>query len=200
MIEILTNPNIAFVLMTLGLYGLIYEFASPGGFVPGITGAICLLLGAFAINHLPVNYFGLLLMILGIASMTTEAFFRSFGILGIIGAISFATGGMMFIDNTAPAQNVSPWLIGGMTLISAGLLSVGLKVILRTRNRAVTTGTEALRHATGEVVHWSDTTGEIMAEGSVWKAKSTAGLILKKGDKVKVLDIDGLCLIIQPLS
>lgn len=199
MIEILTNPNTAFLLMTLGLYGLIYEFANPGAFVPGITGAICLLLGAFALNHMPVNYFGLLLMILGIASMTGEAFFRSFGILGLIGAVSFAAGGIIFIDNTAPGQSVSPWLIGSLTLVNAGLLSIGLKMILRTRKRDVTTGAEALRHATGEVMQWSNSKGEVMAEGSVWKARSADGLILKKGDRVKVLDIDGLCLIVQPI-
>jgi membrane-bound serine protease (ClpP class) len=86
-----------------------------------------------------------------------------------------------------------------MTLISVAVLSVGLKVILRTRKRAVSTGAEALRNATGEVVSWSETKGEVHAAGSVWKARSASGQVFKKGDKVKVHDIDGLCLIVEPV-
>ncbi len=198
MMEIFTTPNVAFLLMTFGLYGLIYEFVSPGAFVPGITGGICVLLAVFGINHLPINYFGLLLMLIGIGAMTTEAFFvRTKGVLGIAGAVGFAVGGMIFVDG--PPGPVSPWLIGGMTLMSVGVLSVWLKLILRTRKRAVTTGVEALRNSTGEIVHWSRTKGDVLAAGSVWQARSSTEYLLKKGDKVKVLEIDGLCLIIEPL-
>ena len=213
MIEVFINPNAIFLLMTLGLYGLIYEFASPGAFLPGITGAICLLLAALTLNQIPVNYFGILLMILGIGCMTTDAFFRSYGILGIAGAVGFAIGGKTFIDvdllETIEKgninvdlleQGVSLWLIGGMTLISFGVLSVGLKALLRTRKKQVSTGTEGLQHSIGEIIQWSGTEGEVLVVGTVWKARSSAELILKKGDKVKVVEIDGLCLIVQPLN
>lgn len=192
LMEFLSDPTVAFLLMTIGLYGLIYELVSPGGFLPGITGAICLLLGAFAVNHIPVNYFGLLLMIVGIGFMTAEAFVRSFGILALSGAISFAFGSHLFIE-----QGISPWLIGSVTLVSLALLSWGLKLILRTRKRAVSTGVEGLRHTTGEIVHWTETQGDVMAAGSTWKARSATAYTLKKGDKVKVVDIDGLCLVIE---
>lgn len=186
--------------MSIGLYGLIYECVMPGGLLPGITGAICLLLWMFAINGMPVNYFGILLMILGIGCMTAEAFFNSRGAFALAGAIGFAAGSKIFINISPMVHGVSPWLIGSMTLVSLGVLSVGLKAVLRTRKHAVSTGVEALRGATGEVVSWDRMKGEVQAAGSTWKARSTVDYILKKGDKVKINDIDGLCLIIEPLK
>lgn len=199
MIQILTDSDAIFLLMSIGLYGLIYECVMPGGLLPGITGAICLLLWMFAINGMPVNYFGILLMILGIGSMTAEAFFNSRGAFALAGVIGFATGSKIFINVSPTVHGVSPWLIGSMTLISLGVLSIGLKAVLRTRKRAVSTGVEALRGATGEVVSWDHMKGEVQAAGSTWKARSTTDYILKKGDKVKINDIDGICLIIEPL-
>lgn len=190
----LMTPNVIFLLMTLGLYGLIYELVSPGAFVPGITGAIFLLLAIFAINHVPVNYFGLLLMIVGIGGMTAESFLPARGALGVVGAIGFATGSILFID-----KGVSPWLVASMTLVSFGVLSIGLKVILKTRKRAVSTGTEGLLNSTAEVVHWSHAKGEVMAAGTAWKARGSENYVLKKGDKVRVVEIDGLCLVVQPV-
>ncbi|MBI3440397.1 MAG: hypothetical protein HY052_01090 [Proteobacteria bacterium] len=193
MMEFLISPDFTFLLMCIGLYGLIYELVSPGAFLPGITGALCLLLGMFAINEMHVNYFGLLLMIIGISCMTAEAFFRTFGALGGLGAISFAIGGILFVN-----RGVSPWLIGSMTLISLGVLSFGLKRVLRTRKRSVSTGVEGLRNTQGEVIHWSRSKGEVLAAGAVWKARSSDDHVMKKGDKVKIIDINGLCLIIEP--
>jgi len=200
MIQLLTDSDVIFLLMSIGLYGLIYECVMPGGFLPGITGAICLLLWMFAMNGMPVNYFGVLLMILGIGSMTAEGFFNSRGALALAGAVSFVIGSRIFINVNPVIHGVSPWLIGSMTLISLGTLSVGLKFVLRTRKRAVSTGAEALRGSAGEVVSWDHTQGEVHAAGSVWKARSNTDYSLKKGDKVKVSDIDGLCLIIKPLN
>ena len=200
MMEFLIDPNIIFFLMTLGLYGLIYEFASPGAFIPGITGAICILLAALALNQIHVNYFGVMLMILGIGCMTTDAFFRFYYILGIVGAISFAIGGKIFIDGDQTGQGVSLWLIGGMTLISLGVLSVGLKKLLSTRKNLISTGVEGMQHSTGEIIQWSGTKGEVRVAGTAWKAKSSTEYILKKGDEIKVVDVDGLCIIVQPLN
>jgi membrane-bound serine protease (ClpP class) len=199
MIQILSNSDVIFLLMSVGLYGLIYECVLPGGLLPGITGAICLLLWMFAQNGMPVNYFGVLLMIVGIGCMTVEAFLNARYAFALIGAISFAAGSKIFINVSPATHGVSPWLIGSMTLISLGVLSVGLKYVLRTRKRSVSTGAEALRNATGEIVNWDGMKGEVQAAGSVWKARSTANHVLKKGDKVKVHEIDGLCLIVEPV-
>ena len=200
MMEFLIDPNIIFFLMTLGLYGLIYEFASPGAFIPGITGAICILLAALALNQIHVNYFGVMLMILGIGCMTTDAFFRFYYILGIVVAIRFAIGGKIFIDGDETGQGVSLWLIGGMTLISLGVLSIGLKKLLSTRKNLISTGVEGMQHSTGEIIQWSGTKGEVRVAGTAWKAKSSTEYILKKGDEIKVVDVDGLCIIVQPLN
>ncbi|MCE9507622.1 MAG: nodulation protein NfeD [Alphaproteobacteria bacterium] len=199
-LAIITNPNITFLLMTIGMYGLIYEFSNPGAFFPGIMGGICLLLGLFALNVLPVNYAGLLLILLGVGCMTAEAFVPSFGVLGIGGAAAFAIGGMILIDSGVPGFGVSPWLVASLTLTSLGILSVLLTMIMRARKRPVATGAEGLRGETGEIVRWSRKEGEVLAAGSVWQARSSLEYILKKGDKVKVVGIDGLCLIVQPVN
>jgi membrane-bound serine protease (ClpP class) len=197
-LSIITNPNITFLLMTIGAYGLIYEFAHPGAFFPGIMGGICIILGLFALNVLPVNYTGLLLLILGIGCMTAEAFMPSFGVLGIGGAAAFALGATILFDSGWWSYGVSPLLIAGMTLISLGILSVSLTLVMRARRRPVSTGAEGLRNSTGTVSSWSQTGGEILVAGTLWKAISSDAYILKKGDKVKILEVDGLCLIIKP--
>lgn len=191
--QFFTDPNVIFMLMTLGCYGLVFEFVSPGIFVPGIAGALLLLFGFFTLDQMPVSYVGVFLMMSGIGIMTAEAFFKSRFMLALVGAAAYAAGGVLFLNNT-----VSLWLIASMTLISTGLLSVGLKIILRTRQRDISTGAESLRHATGEIVEWSGSKGEVAASGTVWRARSLQDYTLNKGDKVKVTDIDGLCLIIQP--
>jgi membrane-bound serine protease (ClpP class) len=186
--------------MSIGAYGIILEFSHPGAFFPGIMGAICLLLGLYALNVLPVNYLGLGLIVLGIGCMTAEAFMPSFGVLGIGGAAAFAIGASILINSDIPGFGISPWLIGAVTLTSLGLLSVGLAMVLRARKRPVTTGVEAMTGSTGQVVDWHQTEGEVRVAGTVWKAKSTVAYILKKGDKIKVASVEGLCLIIQPLT
>jgi membrane-bound serine protease (ClpP class) len=198
LLSIITNPNITFLLTSIGAYGIILEFSHPGAFFPGILGAICLLLGLYAMNVLPINYAGLGLIVLGIGCMTAEAFMPTFGVLGIGGAAAFAIGASILINSDIPGFGISPWLIAGMTLCSLGLLSVALTFVLRSRKRPVTTGTEAMTGASGEVVDWHQTDGEVRIVGTIWKAKSSTAYILKKGDRIKVLKVDGLCLIIEP--
>lgn len=200
LLSIITNPNITFLLMSIGAYGIIAEFSHPGAFFPGILGAICLLLFLYAINVLPINYAGLGLIVLGIGCMTAEAFMPSFGVLGIGGAVAFAIGASILINSDIPGFGISPWLIAAVTLTSLGLLSVGLAMVLRSRRRPVTTGVEAMTGSVGDVVAWRQTEGEIHVAGTVWKAKSTVAYILKKGDKIKVLGVEGLCLLIQPTN
>lgn len=193
--SLLADPNFVYMLMVLGCYGLIYELVSPGIMVPGISGAILLLLGFFAIGDIHVNYFGILLMLCGFGLMTAEAFVPMRGFLGLLGAIGFAGGSVLFLNET-----VSYWLIGSMMLVSALLLSLGLKALLRTRRATVSTGTEALKNSTCEIVNWSGVKGEVMAEGSVWQARSLQPQSFKKGDKAKVAEIDGLCIVIEHLQ
>ncbi len=197
-LAIITNPNITFLLTSIGAYGIILEFSHPGAFFPGILGAICLLLGLYAMNVLPINYAGLGLIALGIGCMTAEAFMPSLGVLGIGGAAAFAIGASILINSDIPGFGISPWLIAAMTLCSVGLLSVTLSLALRARKRPVTTGVEGMAGSVGEIVDWHQTEGDVRVAGAIWKAKSSTAYILKKGDKIKVLGVEGLCLIIQP--
>ena len=196
LLSFITNPNITFLLLSLGAYGIIAEFSHPGAFFPGILGAICLLFAMYALNILPVNYVGLGLLFLGIGCMTAEAFTPSVGVLGVGGAIAFAMGASILFD--APALAVSPWLIAGVTLTSFGLLSFVLAVVVRTRRRPVTMGPETMAGAVGEIVDWHKSEGAVRVAGTVWKARGAEAFILKKGDRVKVLSVEGLIVVIEP--
>ncbi|MDD9900937.1 MAG: nodulation protein NfeD [Alphaproteobacteria bacterium] len=197
-LEIISHPNVAFLLMSIGGYGLIYEMANPGAFFPGVIGAISLLLALYAMNVLPVNYTGVLLIFLGIALMTGEAFVPSFGVLGIGGAIAFAGGAIMLIDSSTPGFGVDPWLIALLTALSIGMLSFLLSMLVKSHNKTPETGQEELLSAIGEVVTWLDGKGDVRVTGEVWQARTEDALIIKAGDKVKVVKIEGLCLIVEP--
>lgn len=196
LLEIITHPNVAFLLLTLGAYGLVYEFANPGAFAPGVIGAICILLGLFAMNVMPINYAGLALLFIGVAFMVAEAFTPSFGILGIGGGVAFAIGATMLVDSEQPGFGVDPWLIGGMTLLSLGFLSVILALAVRAHRRPAATGREELLSAVGEVLNWTDANGEVRVTGEVWQA--TAASPVLPGKKVKVIGVQGLRLVVAP--
>jgi membrane-bound serine protease (ClpP class) len=195
---VIGNPNIAFLLLIIGAYGLIYEFFHPGMILPGVIGAVALVLGLFVMNLMPTNYTGLALIGLGIAMMVGEAFVPSFGVLGIGGAISFAVGASMLFSGPDPTMGIDPWLIAGTTLLSVGFLSVLVAVAVRAQRRKPTTGVEALMSSLGEVTSWSQGEGEVMITGEIWKATAEPGFIINKGDMVRVLDMEGLCLIVKP--
>jgi membrane-bound serine protease (ClpP class) len=124
LLGVLANPNVAFLLMLVGIYGVIYEFMSPGSIGPGVIGAVCLVLGLYALNQLPLNYAGLALIGLGIAFMIAEAFTPTFGILGIVGVIAFVFGAAMLIDTDIPQYRLSWVVIVGAGLVSGGFIAL----------------------------------------------------------------------------
>lgn len=197
-LDVITHPNVALLLMTLGFYGLIYEFAHPGVFLPGVVGGICLLLGLFALNVLPISTAGLALIFLGLALMAAEALTPTFGALGIGGAASFAFGATMLIDSDMPGYGVDPWLIAALTVSSLGLLSFLLAVAVRAQKKPKTTGVDELLASTGEVLSWSRGKGEVRVTGEVWQATAASGILLEKGDRVRILSVDGLRLTVAP--
>ncbi len=198
LLSILTDPNVAYILMLIGIYGLIFEFSNPGAFVPGIMGAICLLLALFAFQVLPINYAGFGLIILGIVLMIAEAFMPSFGALGIGGVVAFVIGSIILMDTEVPGFGVSLPLIGAFALVSSGLFTIVLVMALKARRRPVVSGQEQLVGATAEVVGDFDDEGVVHLHGENWSAHSQAPL--KKGQQVRVLKIDGLVLWVEPLT
>jgi membrane-bound serine protease (ClpP class) len=199
LLEVITHPNVAFLLMTLGMYGLIYEFANPGALFPGIVGGICLLLGLFAMNVLPISGAGLALLTAGIGLMVAEALTPAFGILGVSGAIAFALGATMLIDSNVPGFGVDLWLIAAMTVTSFALLSIVLAATVRAQKRPQTTGREELLSVSGEVITWAKGAGEIRVTGEIWRAIADPQFILTPGDTVSVIAVNGLTLTVVPV-
>jgi membrane-bound serine protease (ClpP class) len=198
LLETIATPNMAFALTTLGVIALLFEVFHPGLVLPGVVGAICLTLGLFAMNVLPINYAGLTLLVLGVGLMAAEAFAPSFGALGLGGAVAFALGATMLFNSSDPSFAIDPMIIGGVTMICVGVLSVLLTIALRAQRRPVTTGVEALRGSTAEVVKWSQGRGEVRAAGELWQAQGSTEFIINPGDRVTVVDVAGLSLVIKP--
>jgi membrane-bound serine protease (ClpP class) len=192
----ITNPNVALILMLIGIYGLIFEFMNPGSLIPGTIGAICLLLGLYALALLPVNYAGLALILLGIGLMIAEAFAPSFGVLGIGGAVSFVLGAAIVVDTEAPEFQISWAVISAMAVVSLALTFVVARLALSSHRRQAATGIEELVGARGEVSDWQDGSGHVLAHGERWKAVSTAPL--GAGRRVRVIGVDGLVLRVEP--
>jgi membrane-bound serine protease (ClpP class) len=192
LLAVITEPSVALLLLTIGIYGLIFEFSTPGVVLPGVVGGICLLLALFALQMLPVNYAGLALIALGIGCMTAEAFLPSFGALGIGGAIAFALGAVMLIDTDTPAYGIPLSMIAVMAA-TAVLASFGLSaVVLRSRRRAVVTGDPHMMGWSGAVLEdgWAEIRGER------WRVRSSQPL--RPGQSVRVTGRDGLVLNVEP--
>jgi membrane-bound serine protease (ClpP class) len=196
LLAILTNPNVAYILMLIGIYGLIFEFSSPGAIVPGVVGAICLLLALFAFQAIPINYAGLGLMVLGVLLMVAEAFVPSFGALGIGGVIAFVIGSVMLVDTDSPVYGVSPVLIVSVASISSVLFLVVVIAAVRAQRRRAETGEEAMVGARGMVLDDFDKYGQVRVMGEIWKARSPQPL--QKDQEIQVDAMDGLTLIVSP--
>jgi membrane-bound serine protease (ClpP class) len=196
LLSVITDPNVASILMMIGIYGLIFEFYSPGLYAPGVIGAICLLLALYAFHVLPIDYGGLALLILGVALMVAEAFAPSFGALGIGGLAAFVIGSVMLIDSDVPGFQPSWAVVGSFAIVVGGLFAALMMVVMRARQRPVVTGPEQMAGTIGPVVEWRDGRGHIRVRGELWEARSSASL--GPGDRVRVVAIDGLTLDVQP--
>jgi membrane-bound serine protease (ClpP class) len=198
LLAVITNPNIAYVLMLIGVYGLFFEFANPGYILPGVAGAIALVLALYAFHVLPVNYAGLGLMLLGISFMIAEAFVPSFGALGIGGVIAFVIGSIILMNTESPFYTISRPLIFAVALTTAGLLIGVMHLVLRARRRPVVSGREALIDAVGEVLEDFDGRGRVRAGGEIWQAQSDVPL--RAGDKVRITGRTGMVVFVEPVD
>ena len=194
---IITDPNVAYILLMIGIYGLIFEFYNPGTGVGGVVGVICLLLGAYALQMLPVNYAGLALIVVGVCLLAAEAFSPSFGVLGIGGIAAFIIGSVILFDAELPGYRLSIPVIVGVAATTGGLLVFALGAALRARRATVVSGAEAIVGAEAVALEdFTDGAGRVRALGEVWRARS--GTDLKKGAQVKVAERDGFDLTVTP--
>jgi membrane-bound serine protease (ClpP class) len=201
LLETITHPSVALLLMTIGIYGLIFEFMNPGYVAPGVVGAICLLLALYALQLLPVNYAGLALIVLGLMLMVAEAFLPSFGILGLGGIVAFVAGALMLIDTDIPGFGIPRGLIGTLGVASALLLIGTARLALAARKRPLSSGAATLIGATARVesiAHAGDHEGWIRIEGELWQAAS--GLPLSLSQTVRVVGRKGLTLDVVPID
>jgi membrane-bound serine protease (ClpP class) len=196
LLAVITDPNVAYVLMLIGIYGLFFEFANPGYILPGVAGAISLVLALYAFQILPVNYAGLALLSLGLMFMLAEAFVPSFGALGIGGVIGFVIGSIILFDQGEAGYAVSLPLILALALLSASFFLFVVGAAIKARRRPVVSGREELLEARGEVLDDFDGRGRIRVHGEVWQAMTKVPL--RRGEKVRVRSVEGLVLGVEP--
>lgn len=195
-LNVITNPNLAYILLLLGIYGIIFELMNPGALVPGTIGGISLLVALLALNMLPINYAGGGLMLLGIALMTAEAFVSSFGLLGLAGFVAFALGSVFLFDGDIPGMSLDWPVIALAAVASLGLLAVVLAAVVRAHRRQVVSGNATLVSNVGTVHAWQNGEGSVHVHGEIWDARGPA--TLAPGDKVEVTARNGLTLTVRP--
>jgi membrane-bound serine protease (ClpP class) len=195
-LSLITNPNVAYLLMLIGIYGLLLEGYNPGTVLPGVVGAISLLLALFAFQVLSVNYAGLALIALGVILIVAETFVPSFGALGIGGIIAFVMGSIMLLDSGAPGFTIAWQLIGAMGLAGALLLVAIVSFAVKARRRPVVSGAEALLHEHAQAVESFERQGFVRVHGEIWTAVSPEPV--REGQRLRIRRVDGLTLQVEP--
>ncbi len=193
----ITDPNIAFIFLLIGIYGIIFEFWSPGAVAPGVVGGICLIVALTALSVLPVSYGGLALLLFGVAMMIVEAHTPGFGVVGLGGIVAFVLGALFLFDPAdADIRFAVAWpLIAGAAAVSAAFFMGVLGFALKARGRAVRTGAEAMIGSTGEVVSWATGEGRVLVLGEMWAARAARSFAA--GQKVRVVGRVGLMLQVE---
>ena len=191
-LAVLGDPSLALLLMLVGFYGLLFEFSSPGLVAPGVMGAVCLLLGLFGLQTLPINGAGVALVLLGLAFFASEAFVPSHGALGIGGVVAFVLGALMMVDSDTPGFGVSRPLIAALALVSLAFVCALAVLAARVRRRRPVSGASTLLGVVGEVVEADGPDGWALLQGEHWRVR--AGRALHPGERVRVDRVDVLTL------
>ncbi len=198
LLAVIANPEIVLILGLIGLYGLMYEGWNPGAIVPGVVGAICLLLAAYALQVIPVNYAGLALILVGIALMVAEVFAPSFGALGIGGIAAFVFGAIIMFDSDIPGFGISYAFVIGIAIVFAALVIWLLGYLLKLRRRGAVTGKGSIVGGVGIALADFTGSGKVWLEGEAWQARSAVPI--RKNQEVVVRTLDGLVLDVEPVT
>src|SRR5271166_2062263 len=195
LLALLTDPSIVYLLLLAGLFGIAFEASHPGIYAPGVVGVICVLVGGYGLNLLPIDYAGLALVLLGLGLMAAEAFVPSFGAFVLGGMSAFVIGSLLMFD--APGAQLPLAVIAGATLASAALFGLVLVLLVRARRRPVLGGTATLIGSPGRtIIGWSGQHGEVMVQGERWRARAAGPL--QSGQVIRVVGRDGLTLLVEP--
>lgn len=197
-LSMISNPEILIILIMVGVYGLWFEGSNPGAVLPGVVGVICLLLAAYALQILPVNFAGLALMIVGIGLIIAEAFVPSFGALGIGGIAAFIFGAIMMFDSGIPGYGISITFVVSFAVIAGLLLLWMISYLVKLRRRGAVTGKESILGSTGTAMESFTGAGRVWLEGAPWAAVSKVPV--EKDQRVAVTAINGLTLEVEPAS
>lgn len=189
-LALLSDPNVAYLLLILGFYGLIFELSSPGAVLPGIIGGIAFILGLYALQMLPINYAGLFLILLAILFFLAEIKVPSYGALTIGGIISMILGSLMLINTPAAYLQISLQLIIPTALSTAAFFSLLVRAVIRAHRIKPATGREGLVGETGMVRSWGDSSGRVFVQGELWEARSEEAF--REGEEVRVVGVEGL--------
>ena len=194
LLAVITDPNIAIVLMLVGVYGIVFEFTSPGAVAPGVIGTICLVLGLYALNLLPINYTGLALMLLGIAFLIVEAFNPTV-VLGLGGVSAFLLGAAMLLKIEGPGFEMSWAIIGAAAALTLGLALLTGSYLWAARRSLPRVGAQAMHGLPAQILDWSQGEGHVLAQGERWRAKADEPLA--PGDSVEVAEVKDLVLMVR---
>jgi len=195
-LSIITNPTVAYVMLLIGIYGLLLEGYHPGAILPGVVGAICLLLALFAFQVLPVNYVGLALILLGVVLMIAEALAPSFGAMGVGGLVAFVFGSIMLMDIDVPGYGVNRGIVFGIAAAGGAIFGLTLYLLWRARRAPVVTGDRTLIGHTADVAEPIESEGWAFVAGERWRIRTRVPL--KPGDRPRVIAMEGLTLIVEP--
>ncbi len=196
LLSVITNPTVAYGLLLIGIYGLLFEGYNPGAVLPGVAGAICLLLALFAFQILSVNFAGLALIALGAALVIAEAFVPSFGTLGIGGLIAFVVGSIMLFDKDVPGYSLAMPVIAAIAFVGGLVMILLVWTFNRARRRPVVTGQEQLLQSSAEAVEDFTDRGHVRVQGELWNARTTVPV--RAGQRVRITKVEGLLLWVEP--
>lgn len=199
-LTVLTDPTVAYILLLIGIYGLVFEGYNPGGVLPGVAGAIALLLALYAFHVLPVNFAGLALIVLGVILFVTETFVPAYGTLSIGGLLAFVIGSIILMDTRVPGFAISRGLIGGISSAAALIIVTTLWLAVRAHRRPVVSGAEELLEDRGQALQDFSAAGDgsVRIHSETWNAHSKTPI--RAGEAVKVIRREGLKLVVEPVE
>lgn len=197
LLSVITNPTVAYGLLLIGIYGLLFEGYNPGAVFPGVVGAVSLLIALFAFQILSVNYAGLALVALGVGMIVAEFFFPTFGSLGLGGLVAFVVGSLILFDTDIPGMNIGLPVIGAVATVGGLVIVTMAWIASRSLRRPVITGVQAMIGESAEVLEPFSGKGRIRYGGELWNARSSAAL--QAGQIVRITQVDGLTLWVEPV-